>query len=106
MTLLALDTVSLLRAAIPDGKNGWIKEAAALSELWETSLSLLRTIEEALISGSSAPEPGADDRLRWRARYRKALAAFRQAGIETVASEEEGADAYVALPSCWNHYVA
>ena len=39
-TLVALDTASLIRAAIPDGKNGWIKIAASVTQLWEASISL------------------------------------------------------------------
>jgi len=32
-TLLLLDAVSLIRAAVPDGENGWIKRTASVDQL-------------------------------------------------------------------------
>ncbi len=107
-TLVALDTVSLIRAAIPDGKNGWIKNAASVTQLWEASISLLRTLEETFLPGSSSNAqvtPTEVERETWRQRYVKAAAELRAAGIETVASEDQGADAYIGMRSCWNHYI-
>lgn len=107
-TLIALDTVSLIRAAIPDGKNGWIKQAASVSQLWEASLSLLRTLEHTFSDKNRKrhiPEVTPEDRERWRRRYRNAVTVLKRAGIETVDSEEQGAEAYIAMRSCWNHYI-
>jgi hypothetical protein len=109
ITFIALDAVSLIRAAIPDGKNAWIKHAASVEQLWGASLSLLKTLEDTLIPGKSHEnpcEPSDAERDLWRRRYYKAIETFREAGIETLSAEEQGADAYIAMRRCWNRYVA
>jgi hypothetical protein len=107
-TLMALDTVSLLRSAIPDGgKNGWVKQAASVSQLWEGGMSLLRTLEQTFLPGETLGEPEApspEDRDQWTRRYRKAVATMREGGIETVPNED-GAEAYIAMRTCWNRDV-
>ena len=107
-TLMALDTVSLLRAAIPDGKNGWIRQSASVEQLWQGAMSLLITLEKTFLPGENPVryEPSAADRDRWTRRYRAALATFREAGIETVPFEKDGANAYIAMRSCWDRHVA
>jgi hypothetical protein len=108
ITFIALDAVSLIRAAIPDGKNGWIKHTASLYQVWEASISLLKTLEDTLIPGKSHENPGEPsdaDRDLWRRRYYRALEMFREAGIETLPEKERGADAYIAMRACWNRYV-
>ena len=108
ITFIALDAVSLIRAAIPDGKNGWIKHTASVDQLWEASVSLLKTLEHTLLPGQSREYPGEPsdaDRESWRRRYYRAIKMLREAGIETVASEQQGADAYIAMRTCWNRYV-
>jgi hypothetical protein len=108
ITLIALDTASLILALIPDGKNGWIKQTGSVSQLWEASISLLKTLEHTFTPGE-APErsdkPSETEREQWRDRYRKAAVALREAGIETVSSEEKGADAYVEMRNYWNRYI-
>jgi hypothetical protein len=81
---------------------------ASLHQVWEASISLLKTLEDTLIPGEShdAPgEPSDADHDLWRGRYYKALEMFREAGIETLPTEEQRADAYIAMRACWNRYV-
>ena len=109
MTFITLDTVSLIRTAIPDGKNGWIKNAASVQQLWEAAMSLLKTLEETFMPGKAdehTNDPSNAERQLWRRRYFQALSIFREAGIETVSSEEQGAEAYGAMRARWNHLVA
>lgn len=108
MTLVALDAVSLIRAAIPEGKNQWLKDAGSVSQTWEASLSLLQTLECTFTRGKTLEHPGEasdDQRELWRRRYCKATTLLREGGIETSHSEEEGVDAYIAMRTCWNRYV-
>ena len=108
IALIALDTVSLIRAAIPDGKSRWIKDTVSASQLWDASISLLETLEHTLTPGKGSRDRGEvsdAERELWRRRYCKAIAALREAGIETVSSEQHGADAYVAMRTCWNRYI-
>jgi hypothetical protein len=108
-TLIALDTVSLLRAAIPDGPNAWIKQAASTSQLWEAALSLLRTLECTFLPGAIPEGPHAvsgEDRALWTHRYQKAIRTMREAGIDTVAAEQEGVEAYIAMRAQWNIYIS
>jgi hypothetical protein len=104
-TLLALDAVSLIRASIPDGENAWIKESASVRQLWESAMSLLKTLQDTFLPGEApahSEEPGPDEREQWMRRYRKAIATLRDAGIDTVADEREGAARYIEMRKCWN----
>ena len=49
MTLPALDTVSLLQAALSEESYSWLQNAASVHQLWDSSISLLRTLEETLM---------------------------------------------------------
>jgi len=46
ITLLCLDTVSLMKSALADDKAGWMKKSAAVSQLWCLSLMLISTLEQ------------------------------------------------------------
>ena len=76
---MALETVSLIRSAVPDGNNGWIRQSASISQLSEASPSLLDNAPGDLHpwrpSGRSA-DPTAEQRDRWARRYAKARGAF------------------------------
>jgi hypothetical protein len=102
-TLMLLDAVALMKSGLDDVRGGWIKESAATVQLWHAGMILVRALEENFISGgalgSQAPDRGTAE--RWRHRYFAALDRLRQAGIATIANEQEGAAAYVALRSCW-----
>jgi len=39
-TLVALDTVSLIKSALDDQKYSWLKEAGAVAQLWKPSIWL------------------------------------------------------------------
>ena len=76
--LMSLDTVSLLRAAIPDGESGWIKHSAALTQLWGASLSALTTLECAFVPGREGRPPTPPDPAQaeqWKRRFRQGGAA-------------------------------
>jgi hypothetical protein len=104
-TLLTLDAVSLIRAAIPEGENGWIKHSASVRQLWRSSKSLLSTLQETFIPDEPPPQrdaPSPEDSERWARRFSNALATLREAGIDTIADEQEGLRQYTAIRLEWN----
>ncbi|WP_348643116.1 two pore domain potassium channel family protein [Mesorhizobium sp. B2-3-4] len=107
-TLLAFDTVSLLKSALNDQQYGWLKETGAVAQLWEASMMLVTTLEETFLP-HGAPDreaqPDQQTRDRWQARYHVALARLREAGIETTADEGAGAEAYIACRMQWDHHI-
>jgi hypothetical protein len=52
---------------------------------------------------SHGPDPATLD--RWRRRYSAALRRLRQAGIQTIADEQAGAEVYVSLRARWDRYI-
>jgi hypothetical protein len=69
---------------------------------------LLTTLEDTFLP-SGVPEmrdpPDAQMLDRWRRRYFAGLRRLRQAGIQTVADEQAGAEVYVSLRACWDRYI-
>ncbi|GEO17233.1 ion channel [Microvirga aerophila] len=107
-TLVALDTVSLIKSALDDQKHGWLKEAGAVVQLWEASMMLVTTLENTFLPhGAPDREAQPDQRTqdRWRARYRAALLRLQQAGIEITADGQAGAEAYISCRMQWDHHI-
>jgi hypothetical protein len=104
-TLLALDSVSLIKSALADDKAGWVKKSAAVQQLWSVSLMLVSTLDETFLD--QAPEAGSDHKAEpWRARYFAAVQRLRQAGLPLVADEGTGAELYVKLRRRWDPLIA
>ena len=109
ISLVALDTVTLIKSALDDERYGWLKEMASVTQLWHLSMLLVTTLEATFLPGGvpeASEPPDAQAQERWRQRYSAALRRLRQAGIQTVADEQAGAEAYVLLRAGWDRYVA
>jgi hypothetical protein len=107
-TLVALDTVSLIKSALDDQRYGWLKEAGAVAQLWEASMMLVTTLENNFLphgAPNREAQPDQQTRDRWRARYHAALLRLRQAGIEITADGQAGAEAYIACRVQWDHHI-
>lgn len=107
-TLVALDTVSLIKSALDDRKYGWLKEAGAIAQLWEASMMLLITLENNFLPHRASDrqvEPNQQTRDRWQARYRAALLRLQQAGIQITADGQAGAETYIACRMQWDHHI-
>jgi hypothetical protein len=96
----ALDLVSLIKSALSDQKYSWLKESAAVAQLWSASLLMLRLLEKTFVHERHA-DPAASESA-WRQRYRRALERLQRAVISTAEDERSGADQYVALRREWN----
>lgn len=106
-TLVALDSVTLIKSALDDRKYEWLKESAAVAQLWRASMLSLTNLTENFLSGETGKrEPNEQTRERWHRRYQAALQRFRQAGIETVTDETKGFEIYVSLRAEWDDLIA
>jgi hypothetical protein len=107
-TLVALDTVALIKSALDDQKYRWLKEAGAVAQLWEASMMLVTTRENTFLP-HGAPDreaqPDQQTRERWQARYRAAVLRLQQAGIEITADGQAGAEAYISYRRQWDHHI-
>jgi hypothetical protein len=105
--LVGLDSVTLIKSALDDQKYKWLKESAAVTQLWRASMLLLTNLTENFRPGeTSKKQPDEQTRERWHRRYRAALQRFRQAGIETIADEAAGFEIYVSRRTEWDDLIA
>lgn len=108
LTLVTLDTVTLIKSALDDEEYGWLKESMAVAQLWRASMWMLTLLAITFLPGglpdaNREPEPALLD--QWRRRYFAALHRLRQAGIRTIRDEEAGAVTYVSLRARWDRYI-
>jgi hypothetical protein len=108
IALLTLDAVSLIKSGLDDRKHAWLKESVSLTQLWHGSLDLVTGLGEAFLPEAHSRErPPLDPAVaeRWRRRYFAALRRLREAGIHTIADEEEGVSSYVRLRNEWDTHI-
>ena len=108
ITLVSLDCVSLLRAALSEDSYSWLKNAASVNQLWDSSISLLNTLQHTFTPRNAPeelPQPNAEERKRWADRCVEAMRFLRTLGIETASSEEQAVETYIRMRVCWNKYV-
>jgi hypothetical protein len=109
LTLVALDAVTLIKSALDDRQHAWLKESAAVDQLWRAAMRMLTLLSVSFLPGGMPepderePDPQTQD--RWRRRYHAAARRLQQAGIATIADVRSGADTYVALRARWDRYV-
>jgi hypothetical protein len=64
-----LDTVTLIRSALDDEREGWLKESASVTQLWHASIMAVTMLEDAFLPGGvtdrGAP-PDAQTVARWQ----------------------------------------
>src|SRR5438874_1880570 len=46
LTLVVLDSVSLIKSGLDDQRYAWLKESAAVAQLWRATMTLFRILEE------------------------------------------------------------
>lgn len=71
-------------------------------------MRLVTTLEGTFLPGGVPDLQGPPDEQtldRWRRRYFAALRRLRQAGIQTVADEQAGAEVYASLRAWWDLYI-
>lgn len=102
-SLTSLDTVSLIKSALDNEEYGWLKESAAVDDLWRGTMKELRTLAKDFLRGEDVDAPPDEaTRERWRRRYREGVVRLNAAGIKTT---EEGEEDYLSLRKQWDRYI-
>ncbi|HEX8246860.1 MAG TPA: hypothetical protein VF599_01655 [Pyrinomonadaceae bacterium] len=108
MTLVAFDTVSIIKSALDDDEYSWLKNSTAVAQLRRGAMLLVTTLTGAFLpSGKPDDQNPTDEETleRWRERYFAALRKLREANIKTIADEEAGAETYISLRREWDRYI-
>jgi len=108
IALVTLDAISLMKSALDDRQYGWVKQSAAVDQLWRGSMHLMTLLASAFLPGGLPQSPGdPDDQAteQWRHRYFAAVRRLRQAGLRTMPDEAAGAEVYVSLRARWDRYI-
>jgi hypothetical protein len=103
----ALDAMTIIKTVLDDKQYRWLIESGAVEDIWNASLMLLTTLEEAFVPGD-LPErasPDAQTRSLWRNRFFNAAARLQSAGITLTADLDSAANRYVSLRSEWNSHI-
>ena len=106
--LRTLDLVTLIKSALDDEPFAWVKESAAVTQLWRAGIMSAKLLDEAQQHHGEAKhgeEPDEETRERWRRRYSAAMRRLRQAGVATYRDEAVGAEIYASLRAEWDHRV-
>jgi hypothetical protein len=102
-SLTSLDTVSLIKSALDNEEYGWLKESAAVDDLWRGTMKELRTLAKDFLRDEDVDAPPDEaTRERWRRRYQEGVVRLNAAGIKTT---QEGAEDYISLRKQWDRYI-
>lgn len=103
-TLVLLDAVALIRAALEDGEAGWLKRSAAIDHLERGALVLIDTLDRVYLPGSGVgPEaPSPEEAQAWRARFLRGVAILRAGGLPVRRDVSRCAERYIQLRNRWN----
>lgn len=104
VTLVLLDSVALIRAALEDEPAGWLKRSAGLEHLERGGFMLIDTLRRIYLAdegvGPEVPDP--EEVQAWRARFLRGAAVLRAAGLPVRRDVSRCADRYVQLRNRWN----
>jgi hypothetical protein len=103
----ALDAMTIIKTVLDPKQYRWLIESGAVEDIWNSSLMLLTTLEEAFVPGD-LPERAALDahtRSLWRDRFFNAAARLQSAGITRTADLDSAADRYISIRSEWNSHI-
>jgi hypothetical protein len=101
--VMALDTVAVIRTALGDDA-GWLKESAAVEHLSRAALQFATNLEPQFgLRDAEVPDVGAEERDRWRRRFKAAVARLEAADLPVTHDARGGADAYVEMRTLLTH---
>src|SRR5215208_6936390 len=102
-SLTSLDTVSLIKSALDNEEYGWLKESAAVDDLWRGTMLELRTLAKDFLQGEDLDAPPDQQTLeRWRRRYYDGVERIKAAGIKTTTN---GVEDYISLRKQWDRHI-
>jgi hypothetical protein len=106
ITLVLLDSVTLIRSALSDDCNQ-LKHSGALDELLEGSLLLLTALEQNFLDVGPVDreEPDSAEITRWTDRFIRAKDRLRAARIPTANDEQQAVTSYISMRTQWNGHI-
>ena len=105
--LVTLDLITLIKSALDDRRYAWLKESAAVVQIWDAAMRTLVELSIVFLpDGIPEKEAAPEVVARWRARYQAAVRRLRHANITTMPDEQAGEEVYVSLRARWDRYVA
>ena len=101
--LVSLDTLSLIKSALDENEYSWLKESAAVDQLWRGTILELKTLARAFIPNEQIEvPPDPQTRERWQRRYATAIERLQRVGIKTT---ESGIEEYISLRTKWDRFI-
>jgi hypothetical protein len=102
--LIALDAVSLIRSALPKEAD-WLKQSAAVTQLWASAMLLLSTLNRVFLQEKAADVAnGADQRL-WRIRFEQSRQRLQETGVSVTDDLQPSFEAYREQRRKWDHLI-
>ena len=102
-SLTSLDTVSLIKSALDNEEYGWVKESAAVDDLWRGAMKELQTLAQDFLPNEDLDAPPDQQTCdRWRRRYDEGVERIKAAGIKTT---NDGAEDYISLRKQWDRHI-
>jgi hypothetical protein len=93
----------LIKSALDNEEYGWLKESAAVMDLWRGTMKELQTLAKDLIPDEDVNVPPDHQTIElWRRRYEKAIERFNAAKIKT---SQDGVEDYISLRKQWDRYI-
>jgi len=104
VTLVLLDAVALIRAALDDDRAGWLKRSAGLEHLERAGLVLIDTLHRVYLrdEGAGPQIPSPETAKAWRARFMRGAAVMRAAGQPVRRDLGRCAERYIQLRNRWS----
>lgn len=103
ITLLTMDTVTLIRSALPEQKYRPLMRSTVVAELGDGGLHLLTELSNSFLARKKKGTKRQSESVL-REWYFRAVERLKQEEIETVEDLEAGADLYVQLRQTWEPY--
>lgn len=103
-TLVLLDAVAIIHAALDERAAGWLKRSAALEHLERGGLVLIDTLHRVYLrdEGVGPPDPSPEEVAAWRRRFGRAVGVLRAAGLPVRRDLSRCGDSYVRMRNQWN----
>jgi hypothetical protein len=109
ISLVLLDSVTLIKSALDDQRYAWLKESAPVVQLWRGCLTLVKNLAETFLEDElphGDDQPDRETQEQWHRRFYAAVRRLNQAGIPTIADQGAGAENYVRLRAEWQSHIA
>jgi hypothetical protein len=105
--LTNLEMISLIDTALDDGRHGWLRRTAAVTQIREGGMHVLTEFAGVYLPGGppSTGEQSPAVEAQWRRRFAAALQHLRRCGISVTRDVEQASDRYVELRRRWDPYV-